>query len=357
MKKSRLLLVCYVSVSCVLVFSACSKQDPYSPTNDPGNTPTPSSTATSTITPSPSSTPAPTPEPGVIWHNSVLHAPFGERGYHSSIVFDGKMWVIGGMNIAGTKFIDCWFSSDGTNWIEATSGAFYASGGYELSDHYTVIYKNKPWLVGYWGNSFKSNETWTTQNGVSWNKITPNPDFSVRTGFQLLAFNQRLWVIGGDPSLGAGLTNDIWNCEDGTNWNLVTASAPFSGRRNHRCVVFDNKVWMIGGWDGGARNDVWNSDDGTNWNMVTGSASFGARSSHQCVAYDNRLWVVGGALWSGFTEDDVWSSTNGISWDLVTVSAGFPDRAYHQAITFENRIWVIGGSTGVGCLDDVWCSP
>jgi hypothetical protein len=56
------------------------------------------------------------------WIQSASSAPWSGRYGHTSVVFDNKIWVIGGYN--GNNLLnDIWYSSDGINWTLATNFA------------------------------------------------------------------------------------------------------------------------------------------------------------------------------------------------------------------------------------------
>jgi hypothetical protein len=141
----------------------------------------------------------------------VTGAPWRGRASQSSIVFDGKMWVIGGVTGNGDPLMedaefmnDVWYSGDGVSWTQATASA--------------------PWAP--------------------------------RCGHASVVYDGKMWVIGGEAA--AGDTNDVWCSPDGVNWSVVTEAAPWSPRRFHSCVVHDDKMWLISGehwahW----YNDVW----------------------------------------------------------------------------------------------------
>jgi len=57
---------------------------------------------------------------------------------HSAVVFDDKLWVLGG----GAN--DVWYSSDGVNWNCATDSAGWSSRESQTS----VEFDNKLWVLG-----------------------------------------------------------------------------------------------------------------------------------------------------------------------------------------------------------------
>jgi hypothetical protein len=143
------------------------------------------------------------------WTQATSSAAWPVRGSFSSVVFDNKVWVLGGEG--STLKTDVWYSSDGVNWTQATSNAWSSRRG-----HASVVYDNKIWVFG--GCCYKS---------------------------------------------------DVWYSSDGINWTEATADASWSDRDLFPSVVFDNKMWIFGGYSSGHKNDVWYSSDGVNWTGAT----------------------------------------------------------------------------------------
>ncbi len=76
---------------------------------------------------------------GKLWKEITTAAPWNGRNGHQSVVFDNKIWVIGG----GYKN-DVWSSPDGTNWIKVTA---IAPRSVSLG-HQSVVLDNKIWIIG-----------------------------------------------------------------------------------------------------------------------------------------------------------------------------------------------------------------
>jgi len=57
-------------------------------------------------------------------------------------------------------------------------------------------------------------------------------------------------------------------------WVQATLAAPWAARYGHGGVAYDGKIWVLGGIgsDGNRLNDVWYSSDGENWSMATAAA-------------------------------------------------------------------------------------
>ncbi len=273
----------------------------------------------------------------------VDQAPFMKRSNQSAVVFDNKLWMIGGTDNL-ENFNDVWNSENGQSWVSSTS-----MGNFEARDQHTsVVFDNRMWVVA--GRTAPlEDDVWYSMDGVNWNKTVENADFPQRASHTTVTFDNRMWVIGGNGN------NDVWYSDNGTSWTEATSKAAFSGRFSHASVVFEDKIWVIGGDDGGNRlNDVWYSEDGIAWTQATNSANFPARSSHQVVVLDDKMWLIGGVDTNTYF-DDVWYSEDGVTWTQAFSSAGYLPRADHVCLVLENKIFVIAGFIGgQGFSNDVW---
>jgi len=101
------------------------------------------------------------------------------------------------------------------------------------------------------------------------------------------------------------------------NWSQIQYPR-FSPRYGHACVAFQNKIWVIGGHSNeGYLNDVWSSEDGEQWTLVNPAAAFAPRAWHEVLIKDNMLWVIAGTTNNGELLHDVWRSDNGADWTYV----------------------------------------
>jgi hypothetical protein len=73
------------------------------------------------------------------------------------VVFDGKMWVLGGDRIfegPSIAYNDVWCSSDGVNWTESDNNADWSARG----GHASVVHDGKMWVLG----GGDKNDVWYT---------------------------------------------------------------------------------------------------------------------------------------------------------------------------------------------------
>jgi len=246
-------------------------------------------------------------------------------------------------------------SGAGTNWIQATSSALWST----RQEHAALVYNGKMWVLGggIWPSGPFNNDVWSSSDGTNWTQATAAAPWSKRKGLSAVVLNDRMWVLGGLTGVGTR-TNDVWSSTNGVDWTQATAAAPWSGREDSAAVVLDNQMWVLGGNDGStpARNDVWSSSDGTNWTQATAAAPWGGRWLHAVVAYNGQMWVLGGNNQGTSNYNDVWSSSNGTNWTQVTPAAQWSARGGLAAIVVNGQIWVLGGVDDTGLRNDVWSS-
>lgn len=193
---------------------------------------------------------------GIYWIQGIDSAPWLPRMGHTSVVFDNSIWVLGGCgyyNHYFVRFRDVWYSTNGMDWISAAPTAEWTA----RNGHSSVVFDNKLWVIGGYDESSK-NDVWYSTDGLNWTCATDSAEWQPRYGHTSVVFENKIWVIGGFDH--TNLYDDVWYSSDGVNWIRATDSAGWTARTGHSSVVFDNKIWLLGGSDAnGQRNDVWYS--------------------------------------------------------------------------------------------------
>ncbi|MHB8162855.1 MAG: Kelch repeat-containing protein [Methanoregula sp.] len=279
------------------------------------------------------------------WTEINSSAEFPIRYQHSSVVYEGSMWVIGGND--GGYLNDTWYSSDGNLWYRANASAEFPSRNW----HSSVVQNNRMWVIGGISNGNLKNDTWNSADGILWEQANASAEFPARDAHTSVVFNNKMWVIGGTVA-GGGNRNDTWYSTDGIVWAVANSSSGFSSRFGHTSLVFDNKMWVIGGNDGGDNDDVWYSSNGIVWVEANHTAAFPARYSHTSVVYDNKMWVIGG-ISGGIVKNDVWYSSDGVMWNPATVTLAAPSRQGHTSVVSVSKMWIISGFN-VANKNDTW---
>jgi N-acetylneuraminic acid mutarotase len=327
-----------------------------------------SATSTSTITSTESST-STTPTTtgtttstsltGSYWMQSAASAGSYGRSGHASAVFNNKLWMItGAITPMSALFIttnEVLSSSNGSDWIYSSIpppfGARFGAS--------SVVFDNKIWLIGGW----PAFDVWYSSDGENWNQVpTLETAFAGRGKHTSIVFDGKIWVIGGLSSDNSYSLNDVWYSSNGANWTKATSSASFGPRNSHSSVVYNNNMWVIGGDAGSGpfAEDVWYSTNGTSWNLATSEAAFGPRRGAASVLYNNKMWMIAGESFDGFTQtlkNDAWYSTDGVNWTKeATTGPIFSARANQSSVVFNNSIWVLGGDNSSIAFNDVWHS-
>jgi len=279
-------------------------------------------------------------------------------------------------------------------WIKVTDNAtFPARDGAGA-----LVYNNKMWLIGGWNPKDKktnpirshcNNEVWNSSDGIIWSLIKPNThlddsfdpttEWEARHTAGYVVYQDKMWIVGGDPLLGH-YQNDIWNSTDGQTWRWVNRNnpVPWGPRCLHYTFVLHDRIWVIGGQtapqfapaDEIFHHDVWNTADGIRWEKVEMKVPFspcrGMIGGN--AIFKDRVWLLGGGTYATprqpnyVRHNDVWSSADGIVWERHIDAAPWCGRVYHDVAVFDNCLWVMEGvrEKVVGALGentkDVWYS-
>lgn len=260
---------------------------------------------------------------GVVW-TCVKPNTFGTEafepetdweGRHTAgyVVFQDKMWIIGGDPIQGHYQSDVWNSEDGVHWTHVNKGREAPWGPRILQ--YTVVFDNKIWVMG--GQTLPQfapaeelfyDDIWNTTDGIEWTKVEPEGAHWSARGMigGNVVLDGRMWMLGGGTYDTPGepernFYNDVWSSADGVHWQCHVEHAPWHSRQYHDVAAFDGRMWVLEGWNQENRNDVWHSRDGVRWREVA-DTPWAPRHASSIFVYDNALWVVTG----NNMQSDVW---------------------------------------------------
>ena len=251
---------------------------------------------------------------------------------------------------------------NGVDWTEATEAAAWVPRAAASA----LVFDNKMWIIGGWSNGCTDsicNDVWYSTDGITWTEATEAAAWEPRGVASALVFDDKMWIMGGSSN---GCTNnscnDVWYSTDGITWTEATDAAAWGRRIEASALVFDNKMWIMGGSSNGCTdsicNDVWYSTDGITWTEATDAAAWEPRGAASALVFDNKMWIMGGygPCIDYYLCNDVWYSTDGITWTEATDAAAWERRSYASALVFDNKMWIIGGWAGTDWEDsnDVW---
>ena len=311
------------------------------------------------------------PDPST-WHEIIADtddspAHWEGRSTHGSLVFQDKMWLIGGRTANEAHIAEVWSSTDGYNWTEVNPSAAFGA----RKEFVSMVHDGKMWVLGGEIEGYVlANDVWYSSDGATWHEATPAASWHARDYFGGVAFasgatgSDEMWVLGhytGDPRGIPGVEDHHYST-DGSTWSSVSVSG-LPPSSFFPAITFNNAILIVGGyfytnsaWSNS--NTIYSSADGVNWTELSVSGSiWDARRIHTTLVYDDKLWVLAGD--SGYNRDDYWYSSDGTQWHEATASGSkWEARSVHTSVNYAGRMWMLGGygSTGDKQLNDVWAS-
>lgn len=304
------------------------------------------------------------PAAAVDWTLISPGAPWSARDSMAELVFDDKIWILGGwLNSHSAPPRDVWSSADGKQWNQVTHEAPWIHSDFSMA----VTFRERMWFMGGWYNGrlpdhSASNQVWSSRNGRNWRQETKNASWTPRSASAVVEFQGKMWLLGGTENYYFGdqssLRNDVWSSTDGKDWQLVTEQAPWAPRAYHKAAVLNDRLYLYGGGnyvpEYAAFNDVWSTADGVKWRQETESAGWSPRLWFSAVAYRDHLWMLGG--WSNHPDtnyNDVWYSRDGKVWKQLKTPTIWSTRHAQSAVIHRDRIWLMGGHARP-LANDVW---
>jgi len=317
-------------------------------------------------------------QPSYKWTEITAQAAFAGRDGAGALVFNDRMWLLGGWNPDDKVNFplicnsEVWSSSDGAEWKLETPEATWEPrhcAGY-------VVHNDRMWIVG--GDTTQrhhQNDVWSSADGVHWDLVNDNVPWGPRALHYTVAFNGKIWVIGGQsmlkhvPDAPELYYNDVWCSEDGVTWEQVIEHAPWSTRGMiGGSVVFKDRIWLLGGgtFENPGQpfrkiyNEVWSTADGVNWQQHNKEVPWMPREFHEVAVFDDKMWVLEGYSFDeekGFDHDpdggnlkDVWWSADGEEWHEVPDTPWAPRHAA-SVFVYQDALWIVAGNN---MEPDVW---
>lgn len=330
--------------------------------------------------PSGSAQNAPQQVPDYQWTRVTLKAPFAARDGAGALVFQGRMWLLGGWNPSDKTHFpricnnEVWNSVDGADWTLVKPNTFLDNTFDPASDwegRHTAgyaVFQDKLWIVGGDVNQGHYHyDVWNSADGKAWTRVNPGRDvpWGPRALHYTVVFQDKIWIMGGQtvPQFAKHdeiFYRDIWNTRDGVRWERVVPQEPYWPARGMigGSVVFQNRIWILGGgtYDTPTTptrqfyNDVWSTADGVHWTKHLDAAPWAPRQYHEVAVFDDRMWVLEGYNRSSGNRNDVWHSADGIHWHELP---GTPWAPRHAASVFvhDGALWMVAGNN---MQPDVW---
>ncbi len=252
------------------------------------------------------------------------------RYFHTSVVYNGYLYITGGVNNSLTNFNDILYA-----WLDPATGAACLP-----SNHATCT-----------GTVF-------TQQAAAF--TTPRADHSS------VAYNGYLYIIGGEVTNTSSRLNDIQYCPLNANGSVGTCSqqnnAFTNTRKDHTSVVYNGYLYIIGGVDAGVvyLNDIQYCPLNANGSVGTCTQQTAAfttgRSQHTSVAYNGYLYIAGGLNGSTNYNDIQYCplNANGSVGNCTQQAAAFTTvRRAHTSVVWGGYLYIIGGWNGAANNSDI----
>ena len=287
--------------------------------------------------------------------------PFsGIRFGHSTAVYNGYMYIIGGVE-ANVNKNDVQYAllnpATGAVGAWATASTVFTNARHY---HSAVAYNGFLYILGGF--------TTVDNNDVQYASLNPNdgsvgawstttPFAGIRDSATSVAYKGYIYEIGGT---GASTFNDVQYAPfnaNGTVGTWTTSGNPFSvARSGHTSVVYNNFLYVLGGTTGASnRNDVQYAPikpDGSIGAWTTSNAFASARYGHTTVAYNGIIYVMGG--FTTVDKNDVqyaMINANGSVGIWRTTTAFGTIRDSHTSIAANGYIYIAGGASAPDLAD------
>jgi leucine-zipper-like transcriptional regulator 1 len=331
------------------------------------------------------------PYDGILeWELKSDNPGWSGRYDHASVVFEDKLWVLGGYDpyLRGKQdnyLEDVWSSSDGVDWELMTNDAVW----HGRRGHAVVAFNDALYLLGGFtvdeesGARGYSNEIFTSNDGVTWTQVSVSgSQWSSRMNHAAHVVDvngtETLYVFGGFRN-GMDYLDDLWKTTNGTNWTKVSTASLPGGRASFSSMVDGGKLYLQGGNFSGATpadsgrddpsvsnwNRLWVFDplnEGTGWVTTGGNtlnSRYARRAEHTLVPFEGTTYLFAGKSNASYRFSDktdtyaTWSYAAG-NWSEDSQGSGFGARYSYTALVWNGSIWVLGGFSDSGAKHDVW---
>jgi N-acetylneuraminic acid mutarotase len=185
---------------------------------------------------------------GEKWTSVTSSAPFGSRSGHTTVVFNNAIYLIGGNNNVAwydqnVKFYnDVWYSRNGIDWELICPSAPFPGRTY----HASTVFDGKIWVIGGIDGINDLNDCWSSKDGINWVKETDSAAFTPRRYHSVLSYDSALWLFSGF-TMSRHETSSIWHSIDGEAWRRIDGyqTVPYS----HASFVHRDTMWILGGYN------------------------------------------------------------------------------------------------------------
>ena len=256
----------------------------------------------------------------------------GKYHRHASVVFDNKLYVLGGFNpdleIPTTR--SDMISYDGVSWSSA--GSLPRPVQYMAA----VVFNSKLYVLCGEQDSGPVYSNVDSYDGVSWTAEPPLPGTG-RYLHQCVVYMNRIWLMGGENRISSTTFDDVWTF-DGTTWvqQAVTMPIPL---KQFKALVYKDKVYIFGGYTTGTSNEndkIWAFDGTSFTELAVDSGVFGP-GNHGGVINGKPYFL---AKWDGNT---AWVGT-----DVYGLNNSIPEETFDVGGVVKSDVLMTDNYQGTG---------
>jgi len=276
------------------------------------------------------------------------------RGAHTSVVYNGYLYIVGGSNGSYQNDIQyCSLGANGTIGACTQQTAAFTTARY---GHTSVVYNGYLYIIGGSNGGYLNDIQYCplNSNGSVGACTQQTSAFTTaRYAHTSVVYNGYLYIIGGS---NGGYLNDIQYCPLNANGSVgacTQQTAAFTtARSNHTSVVYDGYLYIIGGSNGSALSDIQycplNSNGSVGSCTQQASAFTTARYSHSSVISNGYLYIIGGYNGSSGLADIQYcplNSNGSVGSCTQQASALTATRYSHSSVVYNGYLYVAGGWT------------
>ncbi len=196
---------------------------------------------------------------GLHWHIVTQTMGTGGLSRFSALSFAERLWLIAGRDEKGPSArVFC--SRNGKVWQQVPKPGWAPRQGAACA-----VFQGRMWLSG-GVNRFNESyaDLWYSCDGLRWYRQLEQAPWLPRNGHALVVNGGALWLLGGADHPAY---NDIWRSENGVDWQHLADDAPWPPRCYHAALVHDKAIWLFNGsserllhkHSGRPRGDIWST--------------------------------------------------------------------------------------------------
>jgi cysteine-rich repeat protein len=299
------------------------------------------------------------------WMEAGINALPEQHVYATSVVHNGKMFLIGG-NASNLPFGDKVLSStDGITWTQVGTLPF------RLYGHRALSYAGKLWVMGgitdstqsqpYILNAGSKAVFSSSDDGATWQYVGNLPDYL--NAFGAVVYHNQMWIVGGNVGQGYAELRQrslkTFSSTNGITWTpqadlpIIDPRFPqYGGLSAFDAVVLNDRIIAIGGEKNfittPSRDTLIYDPTTQTWSSHPDALPV-AFTQHTAIIFEGTIRLLGGGSpYNTETNRNCisYTSTDGITWSPSGNNLPYPiggGTAVNYPLNGHEAIWMIGG--------------